>query len=418
MPLDNQGNPILDANGVPVPDQVPVAGAGDDAAARELANPLRTEEFTKFLNLERAQKELDRKETERQHQERLEREDKLIKWQYEQSERQVAMDQAANVPKCDGKQPDAVREWIKHIDLTRPYSNLTILIAAQTAQGSLKEEMELFKDRLPDAPPVEWPALKEHLQKSFLSPEEDDRLKLEVERLRQAAYETTSAYGRRFRQAADLAYPAFGKGARPNTQETLLVGHYVRGLSDQRLKEKIIRHGMPEKLSEAMDKVATYEAGNTRILLAKERGLIDNAPIRHEEPMEVGAVGQPRSQKPENLQMKEFCNMQRQVEGLTTNFTKMSSLLDGISKDLKAMKSAPAQTTPAFQPAYNQPGAYSTQPGSYPDYKWAASGLPICIQCKQEGHVARFCQMRNQQRPQQPPRHQQNQMSRRNQKNM
>ena len=52
-----------------------------------------------------------------------------------------------------------------------------------------------------------------HLQQAFLSPHEADRLRHEVEKVKQGGFDTSAAYGRRFREAADLAYPELWVGA-------------------------------------------------------------------------------------------------------------------------------------------------------------------------------------------------------------
>ena len=110
-------------------------------------------------------------------------------FQREQADRQVALDLAANIVKCEGHTSSAVREWIKAVDLTIPSSNLTTLIAGLTAQGSLKEEIEHFLDRHARHNAVTWTQIKGHFEKSS---EENECLQLEIERMRQLPYQSTA----------------------------------------------------------------------------------------------------------------------------------------------------------------------------------------------------------------------------------
>ena len=62
----------------------------------------------------------------------------------------------------------------------------------------------------------------------FLSAHEADRLRDEVEKVRET-YEGTAAYSRRFRDAADLAYPIAQRNA---DQHRIMKTAYLRGLRD------------------------------------------------------------------------------------------------------------------------------------------------------------------------------------------
>ena len=89
--------------------------------------------------------------------------------------------QAKRVPNCDGANTKSVREWIREIGFTIPYSALTVYIAARTAEGTLRREVERYFADQPSRDAVQ--AIKEN------------------------ACEGTAAYSRRFRDTADLGYP-------------------------------------------------------------------------------------------------------------------------------------------------------------------------------------------------------------------
>ena len=123
------------------------AGAPINQAQGQQEGQQQGQSLTEYLTQERTWRQEDSTQRTKQHNERLSQEKEFIAFQKEQADRQVALDLAANIVKCEGHTPTAVREWLKAVDLTIPYSTLTTLIAGLTAQGSLKEEIEHFLDR-------------------------------------------------------------------------------------------------------------------------------------------------------------------------------------------------------------------------------------------------------------------------------
>ena len=363
--------------------------------------------LTAYLTQERTWRQEDSSQRTKQHNERLSQEKEFIAFQREQADRQVALDLAANIVKCEGHTPTAVREWLKAVDLTIPYSTLTTLIAGLTAQGSLKEEIEHFLDRHARRNAVTWAQIKGHVEKSFLSSEENERLQLEVERMKQLPYQSAASYSREFRRAAETAFPKPIGGANQRTQaeEQIVINHYVKGLSDTKLKEKMFRIGLPKTLADAMDYVTKNDAGNTRVELARERGFLDLPGGHHEPAMEVGAVAAAKSTPLPTAEQQEICNLKRQMAGLTTNFTKMSSVLDSIKSDLAEIKNSNTvtnnppqqQTYPVRQPVY---------PEQHFENQFTEDGYPICNHCGHEGHLARHCKIRHRERLQRSQAHQ------------
>ena len=87
-------------------------------------------------------------------------------------------------------------------------------MASQSVEGELRREWERYvNDEVEDRQAVTWDDLRKHLQKSFSSPFESECLRDETKQVKQTAYETTAAYCRKFRDAADLGYPAAGRNA-------------------------------------------------------------------------------------------------------------------------------------------------------------------------------------------------------------
>ena len=90
--------------------------------------------------------------------------------------------------------------------------------------------------------------MRNHIRVSFLSANEDERLKSEVEKMMQASYETVSMFNRKFREAACRAYqhPCI-----PNAEKTVIRA-YTRGLYDTDIAKKLTTDRHPGNLDAAM----------------------------------------------------------------------------------------------------------------------------------------------------------------------
>ena len=95
-------------------------------------------------------------------------------------------------------------------------------------------------------------------------------------------------YGRRFIEAADLAYPE-PQGGRNEDQNRLLLWNYMKGLRDRHIVERLVREGRPDTFAQAMRLVQEYEADDYRLHLALDEAVEG----RHKEPMEVNAFSRP-----------------------------------------------------------------------------------------------------------------------------
>ena len=186
----------LDNNGVPIPGQGHPGQQQQGQAQAQLPlpqGPMQAQDFQAYMKQER-----DLRDEAEARQRNSRNEDKA---------RSRAEAQIKRVSPCTGSTPQSVREWIQEINLTIHYSDQTVYIASQTARDALRRELEFYLNAQPDRDNVPWAQLKTHLSQAFLSPHEEDRLRHEVEKVKQGAFDTSAAYGRRFREAADLAYP-------------------------------------------------------------------------------------------------------------------------------------------------------------------------------------------------------------------
>jgi hypothetical protein len=127
--------------------------------------------------------------------------------------------------------------------------------------------------------------------RAYLTTDEGEYLKSELDSLRQSAYETGGGFGRRFAEAADMACPADTRNA---TIANQLLEKYLRGLRSKDLVRRVVQEGAPRNLTEAMTSVAAFTAQEERLsrLLKGQpaREMAVEPRGRVEEPMEVNAV--------------------------------------------------------------------------------------------------------------------------------
>ena len=301
------------------------------------------QQFSQFIQLEQDDRERSRRAAK------------------ESNERQKAESQAKRINKCDGSTTKAVREWMQEVELTIPYTPRTVFVAAHSAEGALRRELERHLDEALDRNTVTWAALREHLQQAFLSPFESDRLRDEVEKVKQTGYESTSVYGRKFRDAADLGYPPAGRN---EDQNRTLLRAYLKGLRDRCIVERLIKEGRPETFMDAMTLVQGYESDEYLLNRALE------GVITREEPMEVDQIRQKPRVETQAGSSKELENIQRQVSGLSRQFTKLMGEL---------------KNTSGPRPASGATGR---------EFKFGEDGRPICAYCQKAGHLWRNCRLR------------------------
>jgi hypothetical protein len=121
------------------------------------------QDLAEFLKQEQ-QKEADRAEAaNRRHQDRLDNDRAMAKRHLEATQRHQTDLMIRRVPHCDGLEPQALRLWLREVDMSAHYTPRTVFVAAQTATGSLRLAIEKFLSRQPNRDDVEWPTLKKHI---------------------------------------------------------------------------------------------------------------------------------------------------------------------------------------------------------------------------------------------------------------
>ncbi len=329
------------------------------------------QQFNQFMQAEQAGRLAARDAAAEQHAERQ-------RMDREKTGKTAADSQAKRVPSCRGDTTKSVREWCREVTLTIPYSAATVYIAARTATGPLKWEVERFLEAAPDRNAVTWEELSAHVRAQFLSTHEDDHLRDEVSRTKQTAYETTAAYGRRFREAADLGYPVAGRNA---DQQRILKEAYLRGLRDRLLVERLIREGHPATFAAAITLTQAYEADEYLVTRALEG--VDLGP-RREEPMEVDLTER-QSVAVERDESPQLAKLTRQVSGMSSQINKLIASQQQQGQWVENRKGGSQQPP---QPRTQRPQGPIQQSRSR--LKWdQATGKPICIRCGKVGHIGK-----------------------------
>ena len=282
----------------------------------------------------------------------------------------------SDITKCDGISPEAVRLWLKRVDQTISYTTKTVRVATRTATGALLDEIESFLNLHKRR--ATWEQVRANIVSHFLPPEEEDYLCAQVDQTKQKPYESAAAYGRRFKKAVTLAYPGHKGEDYGALGNRLLKKTFIDGLSDHGIIERLLKEARPRTYDEALRAAVRYEADEQNL---KAQFTAHNIPTRHEEPMEVGAVGGPLSRpRPDQhaRQPDEFQEMKRQVCGLTKQVTQLIAALNA-DKGAKGKSSQPKTSTQ--NRTRDQDG----------DLHFTAEGRPICSYCQKVGHIRAVC---------------------------
>ena len=206
--------------------------------------------------------------------------------QYKESaERSKAETQAKRIKQCDASSTQRLREWFRDIAMTIPYSAKTVYIATLTAEGPLRREIEKALNAAQDRENVTWVQLKAHLTAALMSAHEEEKLRDDLETIVRQPYETTAHYGRRFSEAADLAYPA---AQRNIDQQRVMLRRYMKGLNDEKMVLRLIQEKSPNDYLEAITAVAQFESDAYQVY----RTINGVAPpeTRTVEPMDISAI--------------------------------------------------------------------------------------------------------------------------------
>ena len=148
--------------------------------------------------------------------------------------------------RCDGSDPLNIRLWIKEIDLIVPEVGVhgVVEIAAETVAGSFRAELERFVQAQVQAHginrhQVPWEAIKQHLTEAFLTTDEKENARKELDGMKQGTYEMEASYNRRFRDLITIAYPPGGRNV---DQHQTMIKYLAKGLRSDDVAKELVRH--------------------------------------------------------------------------------------------------------------------------------------------------------------------------------
>ena len=113
---------------------------------------------------------------------------------------------------CDGEVGNQLRNYLYDVELILPQyegdSGAVLSILRRTTSGALRREINRYVEQQPeDADQVPWERLRAHIERVFLSADEEEKLRVNLEKCHQRENETLASYNRRFREYAQRAYP-------------------------------------------------------------------------------------------------------------------------------------------------------------------------------------------------------------------
>jgi hypothetical protein len=293
---------------------------------------------------------------------------------------------------CDGSSIPLVREWIHDVNMAHAYfpvatadSEVQKIIMA-TLQGPMRRHYERFLDAQPARNNVTWAAVRLSLKTAYLTPDEAEFLRSELETIKQTAYETSAAYARRFVEAANVAYD---QADRNDVVQRIVLERYVKGLRSKTLTRRVCLETVPDTIDAAIAAVENFAAQEER----HKRMTGDDADLpATETPMEIGAIRAPveRHVAPETptsdpTMAAAMLKLARQMEGLQKEMTKMKA--NSLAPQAASLQPASAM---AYQPT--QAIIPPLMPFKYPSH--SPDGQIICYECGSFGHIGKNCEQR------------------------
>ena len=313
-----------------------------------------------------------------QHERDAQRQDRHEKLRKQQDELREADVWVEDVTKCDGRVPSAVRTWITQVERTIPYTTATVRVAMRSVTGYLRRDLERFLGA-GDRSHITWKHIKTYVVGHFLPPQDQERLRAEVDCTIQTAYESTLEFNRRFKEAVSLAYPTTEDDVDHAISDRYIVRAYIHGLRNRHLAEKVVRRGIPRSLDDAIKAVEKMEASEADVVNMFPTSATTAPPPRKEEPMDISALAAPRPSPPTQRDT-DLAELKRQVSGLSRQFNQMW----GTFANVGATKTRNARSRP-------RPPGPSQQVGRF---QFSDDGKPICAYCNKKGHVRRECRKR------------------------
>lgn len=285
---------------------------------------------------------------------------------------------ATSVDVCDGSIPAEFRRWLQGLDHVSNMPNVDLQtcleVASLKSRGTLRTELERLIQQTAQIAVAAaaaagnpapqnlrgwpWAPIRQNLQNTFLSANEPDNLRLELDASRQPAHQNVGPYNIDYMERAARAYPL----PRNADAERILVQGYIKSLKEAYMARKVIqRH--PANLHAAMtaaEQIATDSERMNKLL------------GRREEPMDVNILQTPTYPDPIRL---------------------LTEKIDALQTSLQQMKDRPQQPTQNQRgsPAAGRGNRGKPSRGRGNTMKWTEDGRAICYRCDRVGHIGRNC---------------------------
>ena len=314
------------------------------------------------------------------------REDKRDRLREQQKDNLEADIWAKDITKCDGKSAAAIRTWIEEVKQALNHTDAVARLVIRSTAGPLRKDLEAFMGP-GDRSRFSWDDLRRYVVRNFMSDQDKEELRAEVEMMAQKAYESTKDYGRRYKDAVDLAYPLTIQSPQNDIADRYILGGFIRGLEDRKLAERLVRKGLPDTLDDVIKaalKMEDAEKGVKSMFSVPGR---TTQPTRQEEPMEIDAMASSSRSNPVPSPLeKEVANMKRQMTGITGQLTQLMAALTNthLERNQSGPHARPAQRPPHQHQNDRPPTAF----------QFSEDGRPICAYCQKKGHLKRECRKR------------------------
>ena len=168
---------------------------------------------------------------------------------------------AGHIEKCDGLSEQATREWMKGMQIAQQMTNnidgnIMRLVNRTTTGGMYRNLQTWMQGRV-----VTWLSLSQYVRNHYLGSNEEERLKIELSKYRQANT-PIMVHNRKFKELAYDAYPCDSQdgGTRLPATEKILVQCYIRSLADKQLAQRILIENQTQSLEVAIDYVDRLSA--------------------------------------------------------------------------------------------------------------------------------------------------------------
>jgi hypothetical protein len=119
---------------------------------------------------------------------------------------------------------------------------------------------------------------------AYLTADEEEYLKSALEKTKQRTEETTGSNGRRFKEAAAMAYSTENRNP---AVEAILLNRYIKGLHSAAIKRRLIQEDDPKTVEAASKAVERFTVQEMRMKRILDNDYDPSGP----EPMEIGLVG-------------------------------------------------------------------------------------------------------------------------------